>query len=63
MKSLTKKLLLVMLLTSFIVLASGCTGSVSVGAAYPGAWGYGGYGMHGGYPRGGVYVGGTVPIW
>ena len=62
MKSVTKKALLVTLLTSFIIMGSNCTGSVSVGVAYPGAWGYG---PHGAYPPrgGGVYVGGTVPAW
>ena len=65
MKSVTKKALLVTLLTSFIIMGSNCTGSVSVGAAYPGAWGYGphrGYGGYGGH-GGAVYVGGTVPAW
>ncbi len=61
MKSVTKKALLVTLLTSFIIMGSNCTGSVSVGVAYPGAWGHGPYGAY--PPRGGVYVGGTVPIW
>ncbi len=62
MKSTVKKALLVTLLTSFVIMGSNCTGSVSVGVGYPGAWGYGPYG--GGYGhRGGVYVGGTVPIW
>ncbi len=62
MKSVTKKALLVTLLTSFIIMGSNCAGSVSVGVAYPGPWDYGPHGLpH--PPRGGVYVGGSVPIW
>ena len=65
MKSVTKKALLVTLLTSLIIMGSNCTGTVSVGVAYPGAWGYGPYGGYGGYPRGGggVYVGASSPVW
>jgi len=64
-----KRALLVVLLLSFVLMGSNCNGTMSVGVAYPGAYGYGGYyggpygspSYGGGY--GGVYVGTTVPIW
>ena len=63
MKFTVKRALLLTLVTSVMMMGSNCTGSVSVGASYPGAWGYGPYGgpYRGGY--GGVYVGTSVPIW
>ena len=63
MKLSMKNLLLAGLVLSVVVVTSGCQGTVSVGVAYPGAWGYGPYGGAFGGPYGGVYVGGTVPIW
>jgi len=59
-----KRALLVLLLLSFVIMASSCDGTVSVGVVYPGAWGYGGYyGGPYGSPYDRVYMGSTAPIW
>jgi len=65
MKFTIKKTLLVIVLFSFILMGSNCQGTMSVGVAYPGAWGYGPYGGgYGGmYGGGGVYMGTSVPVW
>jgi len=57
------KLVTGMVLLLLLLPCMGCEGTLSVGAYVPGAWSgpyYGGpYGAYGG----GIYVGGTVPIW
>jgi len=63
MKPSIKRIVLGALLLSVVIVTSSCQGTVSVGVAYPGAWGYGPYGGPYGGGYGGVYVGTTVPIW
>lgn len=58
-----KKTLGVIVLFSFILMGSNCHGTMSVGVAYPGAWGYGPYGGPYGGPYTGVYAGTSFPVW
>jgi hypothetical protein len=61
MRRSLKRFALVALLLAVVAVTSSCQGTMHVGVAYPGPWGYGPYSPYG--PTGGIYVGGTVPIW